>query len=949
MQGDDQAQAAQVAPSSPLSHVGMLSAPRFSRTKLAFIGILFAVIGGVSLYVALAATTTVTYKGSLSSRKPIASYSLTTGAGQTTVTLAARTKDLALIVRDASGNQVKRFDSKNNSSVNGSFNILKGTYRFEVLSPTPITTTKAYYLTVSYPLRDTANPTAIINSPTSLETVIGKRQINATATDDNKVSKVDFYIGDNLAYTDTDSPYAYMWDSQSVPDGNANITIRSYDTSGNTGQAGVTVNVANTPAGSTANTTRDTSTSASTTPTATSSPNTTAGSPNLVNASNAWFGWDDKPKTGFDTSKAGTVSVTPGVNGIQSYLTTKLVDGATYLLDVKSISGGASTVKLYIRDTQWQWLNTTTTSGKVMQPLETTSGSSVSFVAPGGNDGFIVEVYSPFDGSSSTFSINLQQVTVSPPVTPPAAPVSNSNTTPATPAPATTTTETETHNFTVRSLGSTGEEALELRINGSTVGRWNPQTQYGDYNYIHTGKLPEKVEVAFVNNGYNANKVDKNVKIDYLAIDNLSKYQTEDPGVFYDDLNNSGGVCGDGNRKDENIYCNGKFVYTISGAGSQTLSMSTPDAMGHAPASHTTAPATPATSTPAAPSTPSTPTSMPNMSMPNTNPAGLEALRNSDPTLARYANLNADQVWSQHMGDLTIPGERNYNGSSSQEAQFRASCHYSHLLYDDPIVFPGKPGASHLHMFYGNTGINAYTTPQNIGNIGGGSCQGNELNRTGYWMPALFDGNGKVRVPTTINMYYKTRFANEAVEYPVGLAMIADKQNSGWIGWACYDGSGGLSTLPYIPTNCPNGTLTFAVYFPQCWDGRLDSPDHKSHLAYVNDQNPCPSSHPKRLVQYSLHAYFNVAGQDLSRWTLSSDASKGETRGGSIHADWYGGWNQKVQDVWFSNCIKRWLNCSIGQLGGYPDMLSRRGPGQQYPNGIGDGQYPGPKELTIPK
>ena len=31
-------------------------------------------------------------------------------------------------------------------------------------------------------------------------------------------------------------------------------------------------------------------------------------------------------------------------------------------------------------------------------------------------------------------------------------------------------------------------------------------------------------------------------------------------------------------------------------------------------------------------------------------------------------------------------------------------CGYSHPLTDDPIVFPGQPGASHFHDFFGDVG-----------------------------------------------------------------------------------------------------------------------------------------------------------------------------------------------------------------------------------------------------
>ena len=40
---------------------------------------------------------------------------------------------------------------------------------------------------------------------------------------------------------------------------------------------------------------------------------------------------------------------------------------------------------------------------------------------------------------------------------------------------------------------------------------------------------------------------------------------------------------------------------------------------------------------------------------------------------------------------------------------FRFLCGPGQVLADDPIVYPGQPGKSHLHQFYGNTTANAYS------------------------------------------------------------------------------------------------------------------------------------------------------------------------------------------------------------------------------------------------
>ncbi|MEM9651480.1 MAG: DUF1996 domain-containing protein [Actinomycetota bacterium] len=79
------------------------------------------------------------------------------------------------------------------------------------------------------------------------------------------------------------------------------------------------------------------------------------------------------------------------------------------------------------------------------------------------------------------------------------------------------------------------------------------------------------------------------------------------------------------------------------------------------------------------------------------------------------------------------------------------------------MVHPGRTGRAHLHMFFGNTGVTAHTTYETLANNGSSTCNGGELNRTGYWAPAMIDGDGNVRVPERIVVYYKGEgFANGA-------------------------------------------------------------------------------------------------------------------------------------------------------------------------------------------
>jgi hypothetical protein len=38
---------------------------------------------------------------------------------------------------------------------------------------------------------------------------------------------------------------------------------------------------------------------------------------------------------------------------------------------------------------------------------------------------------------------------------------------------------------------------------------------------------------------------------------------------------------------------------------------------------------------------------------------------------------------------------------------FYANCRFSHTNDDDPIVYPGQPGKSHPHTFFGNNSTDA--------------------------------------------------------------------------------------------------------------------------------------------------------------------------------------------------------------------------------------------------
>ncbi len=295
-----------------------------------------------------------------------------------------------------------------------------------------------------------------------------------------------------------------------------------------------------------------------------------------------------------------------------------------------------------------------------------------------------------------------------------------------------------------------------------------------------------------------------------------------------------------------------------------------------------------------------------------------ESIRNVQDKFSRFASIPSDQL---DLGQLTEAAPVYDNGGSTA-GQFRVACEYSHFGNDDPIIFPGEPGRSHLHMFFGNTETDAFTTEDDLVNSGGGTCSGFELNRSAYWTPALLDGRGNTVVPDAIIIYYKTKFPQAVGPMPQGLQMLAGNtdaesfQNDLYLFWSC-----GANGFAYGHTNripdCNGDVINASIQFPNCWDGvNLGSADFKSHLTYANDQQSCPASHPKRLPQISILLYY--PGVDsVDGWSLSSDDERGFNGppGGTLHADWWGGWNDEAMNLWIDGCMRSSRNCSYGQTG----------------------------------
>ncbi len=242
---------------------------------------------------------------------------------------------------------------------------------------------------------------------------------------------------------------------------------------------------------------------------------------------------------------------------------------------------------------------------------------------------------------------------------------------------------------------------------------------------------------------------------------------------------------------------------------------------------------------------------------------------------------------------------------------FHVSCDFSHAQKDDPIVFPGQPGVSHLHDFFGNVSTNASSSYRSM-TRSGTTCSFS-ADTSGYWVPALLspsgtvaDPMGTVVEPKSMTAYYLARGDVQAP--PKDLRMVAggDTHNLKIAGYACGEGNATSS----VPMDCGSGWLKGVIAFPSCWDGKhLDSADHRSHMTYPTGRG-CPRAFPVMLPKIVFHITYGI--HDGRGYTLASDMMMGMRHGMSLHADFWNTWNQSVLEQQVSNCLNAGHSCDLG-------------------------------------
>jgi hypothetical protein len=259
-------------------------------------------------------------------------------------------------------------------------------------------------------------------------------------------------------------------------------------------------------------------------------------------------------------------------------------------------------------------------------------------------------------------------------------------------------------------------------------------------------------------------------------------------------------------------------------------------------------------------------------------------------------------------------------GAELRGSNFYSNCPFSHTSMDDPIVYPGEPGRSHAHTFFGNRSTDASSTRESLSRATTTCKPG--ADKAAYWVPTLFQNGREVR-PSKAQLYYVVRGYDRMRAFPAGLRVIAGDahatqvQRTSVTYWACGGRAARTRPMSLVPARCrvivghglavgPDGkvhrvtwrTKTFLelhVIFPDCWDGKhLDSADHQSHMAYSRNYR-CPASHPVKVPRIRM----------MVRYPIDRGAGVALASGGQLtaHADFYNAWNERFLERLVASCF----------------------------------------------
>lgn len=254
-----------------------------------------------------------------------------------------------------------------------------------------------------------------------------------------------------------------------------------------------------------------------------------------------------------------------------------------------------------------------------------------------------------------------------------------------------------------------------------------------------------------------------------------------------------------------------------------------------------------------------------------------------------------------------------YAHAVAAQQMIRFGCSQLTVERLDPLVNPGSLISPHVHQIVGGNSFNASMDPASHDLVADSTCTSCTFSEdfSNYWTAVMYfrarNGTYKrvpqfpnvgIRAVGGVTVYYIPPYdgkTNVTAFAPGFRMLVGDAElrkaegQQRQLCHRCYvkedytGGSGGgapctgSDTTSLPPQPCDGGIRT-TITFPTCWDGKnLDSPDHKSHVAYPSSGTfesvgPCPASHPVRLPQLMYEVMWDVSSIHFLHSTLLYEA-----------------------------------------------------------------------------
>jgi hypothetical protein len=295
------------------------------------------------------------------------------------------------------------------------------------------------------------------------------------------------------------------------------------------------------------------------------------------------------------------------------------------------------------------------------------------------------------------------------------------------------------------------------------------------------------------------------------------------------------------------------------------------------------------------------------------------------------------------------------------EGAFRFTCGgEGELRYDDPLLYPGQPGKSHLHKFFGANGVTAATTSETLAAGTSSNCNyGTKLlNRSAYWMPALIVGTSVVN-PDWIAVYYKRPMASSPRCTPGSSTFQAPASVCRTESASSLDGTrpsrisrrgsklvlhhGSGRALPQFGRSVRLGLCRWlyadrGYCLPELL-GRQKPPTAPitartwRGLAMLLGLSQMPGNaplcDPADREQVRIHRYCR---HDRARLAFERRNEAGAKPGETMHGDYMEAWVADAKRMWLDGCINKGLDCSGGDLGNGLQLLGAAEPSYGWVN-----------------